>query len=123
MSPRARWLTAAFLTIIAAAGGWEVWAATDDNPDTWPLTDLIGTYIPEPVTMAVIAVMVAWVPAHFAYYYRRRARRAEQALHTAADRAEATLRSHSAARYAPATMGLLADAVRRAIHDDDQAKP
>jgi hypothetical protein len=68
-------ITGAFLTVTGTAVGLEVWFATDSDPDTRPWTDLVASYIPAPITFAAIAILVAWLPAHFveAYASRRRA--------------------------------------------------
>jgi hypothetical protein len=59
-------LTVGFLTVTATAVGLEVWFATDHDPDTRPWTDLATSYIPGPIIMAGIAVLLAWLPGHFA---------------------------------------------------------
>jgi len=69
MPGRARWLTAIFLTLTASAIGWEIVAAFDGSADTWPWTQLIVRYVPEPVTNLAIDVLLAWLPAHFLTNY------------------------------------------------------
>jgi hypothetical protein len=69
-------VTIVFLAVTAAALGVEVWGAWFGGPVTW--TDLIVQYIPEPVTTAAIAVLVAWLPVHFARRYHRRLTMDEQ---------------------------------------------
>lgn len=63
---------AAFLATTATALVAECWASWDSSPDTVPWTDLIVTYVPGEVTLAVVGALVAWVPYHFAVRYWRR---------------------------------------------------
>ncbi len=72
MTRRTAW-TVAFLTVTAGAVGMELWAALDNSPDTVAWTDLIAENVPRPVTMAAVALLVAWLPAHFAWAYRSQA--------------------------------------------------
>jgi hypothetical protein len=51
---------------------WELIAAFDSNSHTWPLTRVIVAYVPWPVTALAIAVLIAWLPLHFAAAYRNR---------------------------------------------------
>jgi hypothetical protein len=69
VSSRAKWLTAIFLTLTAGAVGWEIVAVFDGSADTWPWTQLIVQYVPEPVTNLAIDVPLAWLPAHFLTNY------------------------------------------------------
>lgn len=70
-----RWVwVAGFLTATAAALVAECWASWDSDPDTVPWTELIVTYIPGEVTLAVLGALVVWLPAHFLVRYRRRRR-------------------------------------------------
>lgn len=69
---RRGWWTVGFLGVTALAVGAELVAALDHNPDTVPWTDLIAQYVPQPVTFAAIAILCAWLPAHFAHAYRKR---------------------------------------------------
>jgi hypothetical protein len=75
LTVRRRTWIAAFLATTAAALVAECWAAWDSSPDTTPWTDLIVTYVPGEVTLAVLGALIAWLPAHFYIRYRRRARR------------------------------------------------
>lgn len=75
MKGRALWLSIVFLTLTAAAVGWEIVAAFDGNPDTWPWTQLIITYVPWWVTYPVLIGLFLWLMFHFAYYYVRKRRR------------------------------------------------
>jgi hypothetical protein len=74
MTRRAIW-TAGFLSVTALAVGMELWAAWDNSPDTVPWTDLIAENVPRPVTMWAVGLLVAWLPAHFVWAYRREASR------------------------------------------------
>jgi hypothetical protein len=67
---RAVWI-ASFLTVTAAAVGAELWAAFDHSPDTVPWTDLLGEYVPWPVTSAAVALLVTWLPIHLYLRYHR----------------------------------------------------
>lgn len=70
MTRRAAWITG-FLAVTALAVGGELWAAFDASDNTVPWTDLLVRYVPWPVTAMATAILVAWLPAHFALYYRR----------------------------------------------------
>lgn len=74
MTGRAKWRSIAFLIITAAAVAWELVASFDGNPDTWPWTQLITTYVPWWVTFPAILVLVVWLPIHFWRWYRKRGR-------------------------------------------------
>ena len=69
------WKTIGFLGATAVVLGWETFASFDDDPGTCPWTDLIVTYVPTEVTVALIGALVAWLPIHFGVRYWRRARR------------------------------------------------
>jgi heme/copper-type cytochrome/quinol oxidase subunit 2 len=64
-----------FLIVTLGALVMECAAAWDGNPNTDPWTDLITTYIPWQVAVAVFGALVLWVPVHFITAYRRRAKR------------------------------------------------
>lgn len=64
-----------FLTVTVLALIMECAAAWDGNPNTDPWTDLITTYIPWQVALAIFGALVLWVPTHFIVAYRRRAKR------------------------------------------------
>lgn len=68
MSRRTWWITG-FLTVTGVAVGAEVFAAVDSNPDFPPWTDLLVTYVPEPVVMGGAALLAAWIVPHFAGHY------------------------------------------------------
>lgn len=74
MNHRAAVWTAAFLGVTATAIGMELYAANDSSADTIPWTTYIATWIPEPVTVGLIALLISWLPAHFteAYINRRK---------------------------------------------------
>lgn len=61
-----------FLTLTAVVLTHELWFSWDGDPDSEPWTDLIVTYVPAEVALAVIAALVGWVPYHFFVRYRRR---------------------------------------------------
>lgn len=67
------WVTG-FLGVTAGLLTAECWASWDTNPDTVPWTELIVTYVPGEVTLAVVGALVAWVPVHFVRRYRRKNR-------------------------------------------------
>jgi hypothetical protein len=67
------WITV-FLAVTGVALVMECWASWDGDPSTTPWTDLIVTYVPGELTLAVIAGLVVWVPVHFWLRYRRKAR-------------------------------------------------
>jgi hypothetical protein len=67
---RTVWITG-FLTVTAAAVVGELWAAFDRSPDTVPWTDLLGEYVPWPVTAATVALLVTWLPIHLYLRYHR----------------------------------------------------
>jgi hypothetical protein len=56
-----------FLAWLAA----EVAYIVDNDPDTWPLTKIVVTYVPWPILAAVLAWFVAWITPHFAAAYRK----------------------------------------------------
>lgn len=66
------WKSVGFLGVTGTALIWELVASFDDDPETWPWTDLITEYVPGEVTVAVIGALMAWVPVHFAKRYKRR---------------------------------------------------
>lgn len=58
-----------FLALTAGALGMELWAGLDHNPNTVPWTELISTYIPQPITVTALTVLSTWLPGHFAHHY------------------------------------------------------
>jgi uncharacterized membrane protein YeaQ/YmgE (transglycosylase-associated protein family) len=72
VSRRTAWVTG-FLSVTLLAVGMELWAAWDNSPDTVPWTDLIAENVPKPLTMWVVGLLVAWLPAHFVWAYRHQA--------------------------------------------------
>lgn len=54
----------------------ECWASWDGDSDTDPWTDLITTYVPWEVAVAIFGALVLWVPLHFITRYRKRAKAA-----------------------------------------------
>jgi hypothetical protein len=65
-------ITTGFLTLTTAAVTAEIWFALDNDPDTVPWTALIADHVPAPVTFAVIALLLAWLPGHFIEAYASR---------------------------------------------------
>jgi hypothetical protein len=63
-------LTGGFLAVTAAALGWEFYAGLDSSAGTQPWTELISTYIPQPITIAVLTLLSTWLPIHFAHAYK-----------------------------------------------------
>lgn len=60
--------------IVVLALAWLIWelvGVLDGPGNVWTLTEIIRTYVPYEVTMAGIAVLVAWLPVHFARRKRR----------------------------------------------------
>lgn len=70
MSRRAWWISG-FLGVTAVAVGAELLAAFDSSPSTVPWTELL-TDLPWWVTMPAALLLSLWLPAHLAYWYRRR---------------------------------------------------
>jgi hypothetical protein len=67
-----KWLIVA-LTI--AWLGWEMVAVLDSNPSTWPLTQIVVTYVPAYITLPAALILAVWLPWHFITEYRRKRRR------------------------------------------------
>lgn len=65
---RSLWI-GSFLTVTVAAVGMECWAAWDHSSNTVPWTDLIAGNIPKGITMAVIGILIVWLPSHFRSRY------------------------------------------------------
>jgi hypothetical protein len=53
--------------------GWELFAAFGHDPGNWPLTEVVVSYVPWPITAAGIAVLCVWLPWHFWTNYREKA--------------------------------------------------
>lgn len=51
---------------------WELLAAFVPSLHAWPLTQIIVTYVPAPITALAVAALVAWLPRHFADNYKKR---------------------------------------------------
>lgn len=58
----------------------ELFAAFDGNPSTDPWTELITTYIPWEVFVAVLGGLIVWIIPHFYVRYRRKALAKAKAL-------------------------------------------
>jgi hypothetical protein len=70
------WLTLAWLA-------WEIPSAADHDPHTWPLTEVVVTYVPAYITLPAVLLLVIWLPWHFVTNYRAKSRRAsEEAIMT-----------------------------------------
>lgn len=61
--------TIGFLTITMAALGMEFYAGLDNSPNTVPWTELISSYIPQPITVSVLVLLATWLPVHFRHSY------------------------------------------------------
>jgi hypothetical protein len=74
MTKRTVW-TVLFLGTTAAAVIMELVAANDHDPATIPWTQYVVQYVPEPVAMAALGVLVSWLIPHFqsAFAKKRRA--------------------------------------------------
>ena len=70
MSRRSAWI-ALFLGVTALAIAGELVAAFDTSTDTMPWTDLLGDYVPGPVTAVAVTVLVVWLPIHLYRRYQR----------------------------------------------------
>lgn len=66
MSRRTIWNTA-FLAVTAVAVGMELFASFDSSDSTVPWTFLLRDYVPEPVTIAAMTLLVTWLPVHLAH--------------------------------------------------------
>lgn len=62
MSATRKWLIL-HLTILWTV--WELVAAFDQNRSTWPLTQIVITYLPWWVYMPAAVVLAVWLPWHF----------------------------------------------------------
>lgn len=71
---------AAFLGGTALILVGELFAAFDGNPSTDPWTELITTYIPWEVFVAVLGGLIVWIIPHFYVRYRRKALAKAKAL-------------------------------------------
>ncbi len=78
MRQRNLWRTA-FLGVTGLAIVGECVAAWDGNSNTDPWTDLVTTYVPWELALAVFAALAIWVPAHFFVRYRKRVKQKERA--------------------------------------------
>lgn len=67
-SKQVKW-TSTFLTAIAIAVSYELFAAFDNNPDSLTLTHLTTTYIPSWIGLPLIVVFAGWLVLHFKKYY------------------------------------------------------
>jgi hypothetical protein len=73
------WLSKWLILIITVAWlGWELPAASDHNPHTWPLTEVIVTYVPPWLYLPAALVLGIWVPYHFWSNWRASVRRASK---------------------------------------------
>lgn len=67
------WKSIAFLSLTGTWIVWELVASFDGDEGTSPLTDLVVTYLPAEVTMALVGFLALWLPAHFGLRYYRKA--------------------------------------------------
>jgi hypothetical protein len=51
---------------------WELWSNFDHDPNTWPLTWVIVTYVPAWITLPAVLILALWLPYHFWTNYRDR---------------------------------------------------
>jgi hypothetical protein len=79
MPSRKAVLSVAFVLLGVTWTTWEVVAAQNPRDDLVPLTTLLVDYVPGPIVIAAVAVLVAWLPGHFveAYASRRKATMAD----------------------------------------------
>ena len=66
------WRSVGFLGVTALALGWECFSSWDGDDSTVPWTDLIVTYVPGEMVLAVLGALIAWLPYHFFIRYRRK---------------------------------------------------
>jgi hypothetical protein len=50
---------------------WELWAAFDTSQDTWPLTQIVVTYVPAWLYLPGALVLAVWLPWHFWTNWKR----------------------------------------------------
>jgi cytochrome c biogenesis protein CcdA len=60
------------VVLFVAFLGWELFAAFDDSPATWPLTQVVVTYVPASLGLGGIALFAGWLVFHFVAAYRSR---------------------------------------------------
>src|SRR3569832_2161111 len=51
--------------------GWELIAAFDGDPHTWPLSQVITTYLPPWLYVSLAVLVAGWLPWHLWSYGRR----------------------------------------------------
>jgi hypothetical protein len=71
-----KWLIVA---LFLAWLGWELIAAFDHDPHTWPLTQILITYVPAWLTIPAALILGVWLPIHLWTEYRKRRRAAAPA--------------------------------------------
>jgi hypothetical protein len=59
---------------------WELIAAFDHDPHTWPLTQVIITYVPAWIYMPAALLLAVWLPWHL-WSNRRRGSKKESSGH------------------------------------------
>lgn len=60
--------------IVALTGAWLLWelvAAFDGNDSTWPLTQIVTTYVPWWLALPGAAALAVWIVPHFLVNYQR----------------------------------------------------
>jgi hypothetical protein len=58
--------------------GWELYAANDHDPHTWPLTEVIVRKVPAYITLPAALLLAVWLPWHFWSAYRAKKRHEQQ---------------------------------------------
>lgn len=75
---------AAFLVITGGALAMELVAAFDGKESTDPWTELITTYVPWELFVAVLGGLIVWIVPHFFVRYRRKEKAKQQKAATSA---------------------------------------
>jgi hypothetical protein len=68
-----KWLIVA---LSAAWLAWELYAANDHDPHTWPLTYVLVHYLPAWLTIPAALILGVWLPWHLWTEYRKKRRSA-----------------------------------------------
>jgi hypothetical protein len=70
---------------------WELIAAFDGDPHTWPLSEVITTYLPPWLYRSLAVLVAVWLPWHLWSYARTRSPAPDQPAAVEADAAEGTV--------------------------------